>query len=205
MRKYILPILLIVTLVFGFNSCKPESVPEKPDQEQPAPKPEPEPEPEPNPEPEPEPEPKPEPEPSETVIYYDNLDKVKSNDNYNYFNTWSDCRNMEGTGIATVTYDGSYTSVRSSFSSTGYPGASGVNGVYYSKDGAWTGINGIGLPSDKRTYKLTVGMCAFKKDVVPNKTFTITVSDEHGKKSYNLNYTVQKYGQSCFLPHPSSK
>lgn len=100
MRKYILPILLIVSLVFGFNACKPESVPEKPDQEQPAPKPEPEPEPEPNPE----------PEPSETVIYYDNLDKVKSDVNNNYFNTWSDCRNMEGTGIATVTYDGSYTS-----------------------------------------------------------------------------------------------
>ena len=39
MRKYILPILLIVTLVFGFNACKPESVPEKPDQEQPAPNP----------------------------------------------------------------------------------------------------------------------------------------------------------------------
>lgn len=190
-------------LVFGFNACKPESVPEKPDQEQPAPKPEPEPEPNPEPEPEPEPEPKPEPEPepepSETVIYYDNLDKVKSDVNNNYFDTWSDCRNMEGTGIATVTYDGSYTSVRSSFSSTGYPGASGVNGVYYSKDGARIEINGIGLPSDKRTYKLTVGMCAFKKDVVPNKTFTITVSDEHGKKSYNLNYTVQKYGQSWFL------
>ena len=203
MRKYILPILLIVTLVFGFNACKPESVPEKPDQEQPAPKPEPEPEPEPNPEPEPEPEPEPkpepEPEPSETVIYYDNLDKVKSDVNNNYFNTWSDCRNMEGTGIATVTYDGSYTSVRSSFSSTGYPGASGVNGVYYSRDGARIEINSIGLPSDKRTYKLTVGMCAFKKDVVPNKTFTITVSDEHGKKSYNLNYTVKKYGQSWFL------
>lgn len=115
MRKYILPILLIVTLVFGFNACKPESVPEKPDQEQPAPKPEPEPE----PEPEPNPEPEPEPEPSETVIYYDNLDKVKSEVNNNYFDTWSDCRNMEGTGIATVTYDGSYTSVRSSFSSTG--------------------------------------------------------------------------------------
>lgn len=84
MRKHILHILLIVTLVFGFNACKPESVPEKPDQEQPAPKPEPEPEPEPEPnpepepEPEPEPKPEPEPEPSETVIYYDNLDKVKS-------------------------------------------------------------------------------------------------------------------------------
>lgn len=191
MRKYILPILLIITLVFGFNACKPESVPEKPDQEQPAPKPE--------PEPEPNPEPEPEPEPSETVIYYDNLDKVKSDVNNNYFDTWSDCRNMEGTGIATVTYDGSYTSVRSSFSSTGYPGASGVNGVYYSKDGAQIEINGIGLPSDKRTYKLTVGMYAYKKDVVPNKTFTITISDEHGKKSYNLNYTVQKYGQSWYL------
>ena len=109
-------------LLAGFPSCEPQTqprtAPEDPDPVIDPPTP-----------------PGPGSEPEETVIYYDNLDKEKSASNGNYFNTWTACRDMEGTGISDVAYDGFYTSVRSDFESRNYPGASGMNGVYYSKDG----------------------------------------------------------------------
>lgn len=114
MRKKLLPAILVASLLFGFFACKPDTEPDKPGSEIVKPGPEPEPNPEPNPEPEPEPEPTPEPV-VETVVYYDNLDKVKATDNSHYFDTWTACRNMEGSGIANVTYTGAYTSVRSSY------------------------------------------------------------------------------------------
>ena len=63
MRKYILPVLLSVSLIFGLPACKPDSEPDKSEQEKPAPNPEPTPEPEPTPTPDPEPDPDPKPEP----------------------------------------------------------------------------------------------------------------------------------------------
>lgn len=168
MRKKLLPAILVASLLFGFFACKPDTEPDKPGSE--IVTPEPEPEPEPNPEPEPKPEPEPTPEPVvETVVYYDNLDKVKATDNSHYFDTWTACRNMEGSGIANVTYTGAYTSVRSSYQSSGYPGASGVNGVYFSREGAWMAVNNIELPADKRTYKLTVGLHPYNTTAEPNK------------------------------------
>lgn len=193
MRKKLLPAILIASLLFGFFACKPDTEPDKPGSEIVTPEPEPEPEPEPNPEPEPEPEPTPEPV-VETVVYYDNLDKVKATDNSHYFDTWTACRNMEGSGIANVTYTGAYTSVRSSYPSSGYPDASGVNGVYFSKEGAWMAVNNIELPSDKRTYKLTVGLYPYQTTAEPNKQYQITISDEHGKKEQLLDHTITKHG-----------
>lgn len=189
MRKKLLPAILIASLLFGFFACKPDTEPDKPGSEIVKP----EPEPEPNPEPEPEPEPTPEPV-VETVVYYDNLDKVKATDNSHYFDTWTACRNMEGSGIANITYSGSNTSVRSSYQSSGYPGASGVNGVYFSKEGAWMSVNNIELPADKRTYKLTVGLHPYNTTAEPNKQYKITISDEHGKKEQLLDHTITKHG-----------
>lgn len=189
MRKKLLPAILVASLLFGFFACKPDTEPDKPGSEIVKP----EPEPEPNPEPEPEPEPTPEPV-VETVVYYDNLDKVKATDNSHYFDTWTACRNMEGSGIANVTYSGSNTSVRSSYQSSGYPGASGVNGVYFSREGAWMAVNNIELPADKRTYKLTVGLHPYNTAAEPNKQYKITISDEHGKKEQLLDHTITKHG-----------
>lgn len=193
MRKKLLPAILITSLLFGFFACKPDTEPDKPGSEIVTPEPEPEPNPEPNPEPEPTPTPTPEPV-VETVVYYDNLDNVKATDNSHYFNTWTACRNMEGSGIANVTYSGSNTSVKSSFPSSGYPGASGVNGVYFSREGAWMAVNNIELPADKRTYKLTVGICPYQTTAEPNKQYQITISDEHGKKEQLLDHTITKHG-----------
>lgn len=195
MRKKLLPAILVASLLFGFFACKPDTEPDKPGSEIVKPEPEPEPNPEPEPEPEPKPEPEPTPEPVvETVVYYDNLDKVKATDNSHYFDTWTACRNMEGSGIANVTYTGAYTSVRSSYPSSGYPGASGVNGVYFSREGAWMSVNNIELPSDKRTYKLTVGLHPYNTTAEPNKQYKITISDEHGKKEQLLDHTITKHG-----------
>lgn len=101
---------------------------------------------------------------------------------------------MEGSGIANVTYTGAYTSVRSSYPSSGYPDASGVNGVYFSKEGAWMSVNNIELPADKRTYKLTVGLHPYNTTAEPNKQYKITISDEHGKKEQLLDHTITKHG-----------
>lgn len=193
MKRFPLYFILTAALVLGLSSCKPEEIPKKPDQGIVDPKPNPNPEPTPNPDPEPNPEPVPPPV-EESVVYYDNLDKVKSEGNGNYFNTWTDGRNMEGSGIEGVSYDGFYTSVRSTYVSTGYPGASGVNGVYYGRTGAWTAVNGIGLPTDKRSFKLSMGLHTTVSGADPLKSFQVTLSDEHGKKSHTVNYTVQQYG-----------
>ena len=75
MRKKLLPAILVASLFFGFFACKPDTEPDNPGSEIVKPEPEPEPEPEPKPEPEPTPEPV-----VETVVYYDNLDKVKATD-----------------------------------------------------------------------------------------------------------------------------
>lgn len=193
MKRFPLYFILTAALVLGLSSCKPEEIPKKPDPGIVDPEPNPNPEPTPNPDPEPTPEPVPPPV-EESVVYYDNLDKVKSEGNGNYFNEWELCRNMEGSGIEGVSYDGSYTSVRSSYASTGYPGASGVNGVYYGRTGAWTAVNGIGLPTDKRSFKLSMGLHLTVSGADPLKGFQVTLSDEHGKKSHIVNYTVQQYG-----------
>lgn len=193
MKKYALFFILTAFLLAGLSSCKPEEMPKKPDPGIVDPEPNPNPEPTPNPDPEPTPEPVPPPV-EESVVYYDNLDKVKSEGNVNYFNTWTDGRNMEGSGIEGVSYDGLNTTVRSSYVSMGYPGASGVNGVYYGRTGAWTAVNGIGLPTDKRSFKLSMGLHLTVSGADPLKGFQVTLSDEHGKKNHTVNYTVQQYG-----------
>lgn len=191
MKRFPLYFILTAALVLGLSSCKPEEIPKKPDSGIVDPEPNPNPDPTPNPDPEPNPGPTPV---EESVVYYDNLDKVKSEGNGNYFNEWELCRNMEGSGIEGVSYDGSYTSVRSSYASMGYPGASGVNGVYYGRTGAWTAVKGIGLPTDKRSFKLSMGLHLTVSGADPLKSFQVTLSDEHGKKSHTVNYTVQQYG-----------
>ena len=191
MKRFPLYFILTAALVLGLSSCKPEEIPKKPDSGIVDPKPNPNPEPTPNPDPEPNPGPTPV---EESVVYYDNLDKVKSEGNGNYFNTWTDGRNMEGSGIEGVSYDGLNTTVRSSYVSMGYPGASGVNGVYYSRTGAWTAVKGIGLPVDKRSFKLSMGLHTTVSGADPLKSFQVTLSDEHGKKNHTVNYTVQQYG-----------
>ncbi len=139
--------------------------------------------------------PEPEPEiPVETVVYYDNLDKVISTSNKNYFDTWTECRNMEGSGIDGVTYTGNYSSVRNTFVSTGYPGASGNNGVYYHREGSYTSVNGISLPKDAKVFKLSVGLHSYSSDTADKSHFSISISDKSGK-SYDLDYTASKYGK----------
>ena len=185
-------LIVASALLAGLPSCEPQVQPGT-DIETPDPGPTP-----PGPGPQP---PGPSPEPEETVIYYDSLDKEKSASNGNYFNTWTACRNMEGTGISDVTYDGFYTSVRSDFESRNYPGASGMNGVYYSKDGgqAYIQVKNISLPSDVRTYKLSVGLHNPKNGntVISGQTFSIGIADEESVSAEyrELPFEVTRYAK----------
>ncbi len=197
--KLALSLMSAAALLAVVPSCEPENVPETDPTEKPYPTPEPNPEPDPDPNPTPDPA----PEPEGTVIYYDNLDKEKSTANNNYFDTWTACRNMEGTGTADVTYDGFYTSVRSNWFSTGYPGASGLNGVYYSQNGSNIQVKNITLPSDVRTYRLSIGLNnpLTGNSVVSGQTFVIGIADGDSlyPEEYKvLPFNVRMYGKWAY-------
>ena len=69
-------------------------------------------------------------EQSQTIIYYDDLDKSAASGNY--LDRWNGYINATGTGGTGVSYVGSYVKTLNTFPSTGYPGASGENGFYCS-------------------------------------------------------------------------
>lgn len=176
--------LSIFLICAGVISCEPTDT-------KPTPKPTPvEPTPDPEPDPDPTPDPEPEPEPDGTVIYYDNLDKQITSSPV-YFDQGNELWNMEGTGTDNVTYSSSYASIRSNYSSQGYPGASGGNGIYYHNESSFISVKDIELPDDERTFKLSIGLHNPGGAVIPNRNFIISISD--GNKNIALNYTVEAY------------
>ena len=111
--------LSVVSLCsYGVISCEPEKpvTPIIPPTPGPAPNPG------------PEPTPTPEPEPEESVIYYDNLDG--STTSGVWFDQAGSCFNPEGSGCDDLSYASSSAKVIATYPSSGYPGASGKNGVY---------------------------------------------------------------------------
>lgn len=130
----------------------------------------------------------------ETLVYYDNLDRTRAEQNYDgkywpYVDQWDGFINKEGPGSAGVTYSGRSVSTRSSFASTGYPGASGVNAFYFGNSSSLS-IRNIAVGQD-RTFKFTVGMT--NRSGLTTSTFDVSVMNQDGK-SVPLEYTLEKYG-----------
>lgn len=99
----------------------------------------------------------------ETVIFYDNLDKTVASGN-----TWNNFpgayANPTGTGAVNVSYSASArdVSVRASYPSKGYNGASGDNNVYFGNNGSIS-ISGIALDAGADTYELSFGSYQYEK------------------------------------------
>ena len=137
----------------------------------------------PNPGPEPTPEPTPEPEPEESVIYYDNLDG--STTSGVWFDQAGSCFNPEGSGCDDLLYASSSAKVIATYPSSGYPGASGKNGVYYLGTSSYIQVRNIELPRGAKVFKISVGLHSVKNGspVIAGKTFNIGILDEGSKTS----------------------
>ena len=83
-----------------------------------------------------------EPPMPEVLIYYDDLDREVSS-SATYLDEWDGYINAEGAGAANVSYSGQGISIRSSFQSSGYEGASGGNAMNYGYDDRTVLISGI--------------------------------------------------------------
>lgn len=137
MKRYALLLMVAASLLAGLPSCEPVQVPTRPSTEKPdgsgkddsgkddsgkdqpdTPG---------NPE-----TPDTPVEPEGTVIYYDSLDKSPSSGAW--FDQGAAFRSPEGTGVENLGYKSAYAKIVNSWSSSGYPGASGVNGIYYTQN-----------------------------------------------------------------------
>lgn len=97
------------------------------------------------------------------VVFYDNLDRVIASGNV-WNNFPGDYVNPTGTGVSGIAYGAGSrdVSVRSSYPSKGYEGASGGNGVYFGPSGYIT-VSGIALTQESDTYELSFGSYQYQK------------------------------------------
>ena len=107
-----------------------------------------------------------EPEEGE-VVYYDDLDAVVASDSY-WLDERNDYINKTGSGAASVEYSALSVGIRSTYSSTGYQGASGDNAFYFGS-GSWFVASGIELPAGISTFRISFGVAG---DNVDKRSFT---------------------------------
>lgn len=202
MKRYALLLMVAASLLAGLPSCEPVQVPTRPSTEKPdgsgkddsgkddsgkdqpdTPG---------NPE-----TPDTPVEPEGTVIYYDSLDKSPSSGAW--FDQGAAFRSPEGTGVENLGYKSAYAKIVNSWSSSGYPGASGVNGIYYTQNTSFIQVRNISLPDDARVYRLSVGLHNPEggNTVVPGQTFSIGIADEEALMTsfVELEFDVKQYGK----------
>lgn len=92
-----------------------------------------------------------------SLVYYDNIDKVKCTSGI-WYNLAEAYLNPVGSGCDALSYESSYAKVNSAFESLGYPGASGVNSVYFAQGGSYIKIKGIAIPSNEKSFRLSLGI-----------------------------------------------
>lgn len=91
------------------------------------------------------------------AIYYDDFDGSLVNGGSYYIDEKDDFVNKTGSGAASVTYTGRTVSVRDSYPSRGYEGASGGNALNFGKGSPWLSVNDIALPAGMSSFRLTFG------------------------------------------------
>lgn len=114
------------------------------------------------------PDPGPGPDPVGDAVYSNDFDKAevaKGSDNKWPFLDQSDLwLNATGSGIATVEYEYTQTSVRSSsMRSGGYDGASGVNKIFFGSNASFS-IKNITLPAGKNSFRIVFGAAHSKNN-----------------------------------------
>ena len=97
------------------------------------------------------------PDIQETLIYYDDLDKA-SYGNAVYLDQWDGYINATGPGSANVSYSGQGISIRDTYVSVGYEGASGSNAMNFGYDDRSLTISGLTLDNGQTTLEFTFGI-----------------------------------------------
>ena len=123
-------------------------------------------------------------------------------DYYVAFDQAGSCFNPEGSGCDDLSYVSSSAKVIATYPSSGYPGASGKNGVYYLGTSSYIQVRNIELPRGAKVFKISVGLHSVKNGspVIAGKTFNIGILDERSKTSdyQNLDFSVKNYGNWAY-------
>ncbi|MGN0190625.1 MAG: DNA/RNA non-specific endonuclease [Candidatus Cryptobacteroides sp.] len=132
------------------------------------------------------------------VIYSDNLDSDdaanhKQNDYFPYLNQWTGYKNATGTGSASVSYSGEYVSIRSSYKSTGYPGASGTNAFFFNRADKYVLIENIKLPENISGKSFIVRFGASIDGTFTDNT-TLKLYVICDEEPYDVSYSSEVYG-----------
>lgn len=125
-----------------------------------------------------------------TLIYYDNLDREKANEAY-YLDQGSGFVNATGPGAAGTAYSGQGISVRSSYSSRGYDGASGVNALNFGFDNRKVLISGITLAPGQNVLEFSFGATPPSGKFSGGESLKLYVDFDNGSDmAHELEYTV---------------
>ena len=92
-----------------------------------------------------------------TLIYSDNLDRTSAGGGAYYLDQWNEYINATGPGAADVSYSGQGISVRDSYVSMGYDGASGGNAMNFNYDDRSILISGISLSPGQTRLEFSFG------------------------------------------------
>lgn len=140
----------------------------------------------------------------ENPIYYDNLDKAPISDYGSrapYLDQWDGYVNATGPGAGNVSYSGNNISVRDSYTSRGYEGASGQNAMNYGADNRSIDIRGVTIAPGQTTLKFSFG-------ATPPSSGTITAGndfslyltfDDGASTKHELDFTAKKGSGTWYL------
>lgn len=132
------------------------------------------------------------------LIYSDNLDKDDSANHKDgsydpYLNKWDGYKNATGSGAASVTYTGPYVVTSSYYTSSAYPGASGVNAFCFLKTNRYVLIDNIKLPENISGNSFLVRLGAnISGTFTDNSTIKLSVVSEGTE--YAVTYSSKRYG-----------
>lgn len=140
----------------------------------------------------------------ENPIYYDNLDKAPISDYGSrapYLDQWDGYINATGPGAGNVSYSGNNISVRDSYTSRGYEGASGQNAMNYGADNRSIDIRGVTIAPGQTTLKFSFGATPPSGGTITaGNDFSLYLTfDDGASTKHELDFTAKKGSGTWYL------
>lgn len=139
----------------------------------------------------------------ENPIYYDNLDKAPISDygSSPYLDQWDGYINATGPGAGNVSYSGNNISVRDSYTSRGYEGASGQNAMNYGADNRSIDIRGVTIAPGQTTLKFSFGATPPSGGTITaGNDFSLYLTfDDGASTKHELDFTAKKGSGTWYL------
>ena len=140
----------------------------------------------------------------ENPIYYDNLDKAPISDYGSrapYLDQWDGYINATGPGAGNVSYSGNNISVRGSYTSRGYEGASGQNAMNYGADNRSIDIRGVTIAPGQTTLKFSFGATPPPGGTITaGNDFSLYLTfDDGASTKHELDFTAKKGSGTWYL------